>query len=75
MYKKNVKHCIDECNKRLYDNPPKNSEDLHAIKFSQLDDQAYSDIKHEMVEFTKKSGSSINSPAQQNSGPSKFSKT
>ena len=73
MYKKNVKHCIDECNKRLYDNPPKNSEDLHAIKFSQLDDQTYNEIKHEMVEFCKKTGPT---PVVTNPSPSQqYSKT
>lgn len=58
MYKKQVKNFIDELSKRVYDNPPKNADDQHAIKFVALDDQTFGEIKSEMKEFVKKSNSS-----------------
>lgn len=36
MFKKKVKNCVDQANRKLYDNPPINSDDPHAIKFANI---------------------------------------
>lgn len=72
MFKKNVKQFIDELSKRVNDNPPKNADDQHAIKFSPLDDQTFAEIRNEMKEFAKKTN---HSAANSSSSPTSIANT
>ena len=45
----NVKQSIDECNRKINDNPPINSDDPHAIRFSKLNTDMLNQIKQNMV--------------------------
>jgi hypothetical protein len=49
LFMKNVKQCIDDCNQKIYDNPPINSDDPHAIRFTKLSDESLSQIKQSMI--------------------------
>lgn len=50
-----VKQSVDNSKQKLYDNPPINSDDPHAIKFSKLDEEKLNRIKKEMINIQKKS--------------------
>ncbi|RNA40197.1 AKT-interacting -like [Brachionus plicatilis] len=44
-----VKQSVDHSKLKLYDNPPINSDDPNAIKFSNLDEDQFNRIKKEMI--------------------------
>lgn len=49
LFMKNVKQCIDDCNQKIYDNPPINSDDPHAIRFTKLSEESFTQIKQSMI--------------------------
>lgn len=75
MFRKHVKQFVDETSKRVYDNPPKNADDQHAIKFAPLDEQQFAEIKHEMKEFAKKASSTAAAAATSSSLPTSATNT
>lgn len=75
MFRKHVKQFVDEASKRVYDNPPKNADDQHAIKFAPLDQQQFAEIKHEMKEFAKKSSTTTAAAATSTSLPTSTANT
>lgn len=45
----NVKKCVGDCNKKMYDNPPINADDPHAIRFTKLDNETLKQAKQSMM--------------------------
>lgn len=48
-FKVKVNHCVEDCRAKIYNSPPINSDDSHAIKFTKLSDEAFAQIKQNMV--------------------------
>jgi hypothetical protein len=68
QFKLKVKETIDQCSQRVYDSPPINADDAHAIRFSQLSEDNLDKVKLNMINSIIKSNqnsllSSINSNA------------
>ena len=54
-FKINVKKCVENCDKKKYDNPPINSDDSHAIRFSYLDEQKFKEVKQSILNSIQRS--------------------
>lgn len=50
-----VKQSVDHSKVKLYENPPINSDDPHAIKFFKIDEEQFNRIKKEMINKPEKS--------------------
>lgn len=50
-----VKQSVDHSKERLYENPPINSDDPHAIKFNKLDEEKFLQIKKDMINQSENS--------------------
>ncbi|CAF0801093.1 unnamed protein product [Brachionus calyciflorus] len=49
LFMKKVKQSVDYSNQKLYDNPPINSDDPHAIKFTKMTEEMLNQTKKEML--------------------------
>ena len=49
LFLSNVRKCVEECSKKIFDNPPINADDPHAIRFTPLSEDSFKQIKQSII--------------------------